>query len=195
MAFGWFFVPVMLFVIVCGSYILPVVLVGIVSISFNEATYRAEQLQEMYSGMQEVIDKARKELPDFFDPEVLNGDRFECRMKLRVGLSFEYSCINTRCFTTMIQDMLQASRCILGQSFLSFSFSLAFFCQRMQAIRAVFDEMDADGLMVLDVHEMNLFYRYCFQSLFDVELSADEVTGLFHLMVSFCDAQLLLSIL
>jgi len=117
----------------------------------------------------------------------------------------------------------------------------------MNAIRAVFDEMDADGEMTLDVHEMALFYRYCFQvtqprwlkraalagavaaaaaaaaaaahrkrssrsrlgpfprtlfqparfsllrpgifflnlsqSLFDVELSADEVIGLFHLMV------------
>lgn len=33
----------------------------------------------------------------------------------------------------------------------------------MHAIRAVFDEMDTNGEMTLDVHEMALFYRYCFQ--------------------------------
>jgi uncharacterized membrane protein affecting hemolysin expression len=69
-AWGWLFVPVIVFVVVCGSYILPVVLIGIVSISFNEATHRSEQLEEMYTGMQEVVAKASAELPDFFDPEV-----------------------------------------------------------------------------------------------------------------------------
>ena len=69
-AWGWLFVPVIVFVVVCGSYILPVVLIGIVSISFNEATHRSEQLEEMYTGMQEVFAKASAELPDFFDPEV-----------------------------------------------------------------------------------------------------------------------------
>ena len=179
MAWGWFFVPVMLFIIVCGSYILPVVLVGIVSISFNEATYRAEQLQEMYTGMQEVIDKASKELPDFFDPEVewnrLPWKRiYICLFPGRYNLLQLFVCTHNVFLTIFLTILYHSSRAPFPLNH-----------QRMHAIRAVFDEMDADGgAMVLDVHEMNLFCRYCFQSLFDVELSADEVAGLFHLMVS-----------
>jgi len=46
----------------------------------------------------------------------------------------------------------------------------------------VFDALDADGKLTLDVHEIALFWRYVFMSLFNVELSLEQQEALFHLL-------------
>ena len=46
----------------------------------------------------------------------------------------------------------------------------------------VFDAMDCDGKLSLDVHEIGLFWRYCFQSFFNVSLNKDQQEALFHLL-------------
>jgi hypothetical protein len=49
-------------------------------------------------------------------------------------------------------------------------------------LRSVFDALDADGKLTLDVHEIALFWRYVFMSLFNVELSLEQQEALFHLL-------------
>ena len=46
-AWGWLCFPAFFFVVIFGGYVLPTVLIGIVSISFDEASNKAEQVQEM----------------------------------------------------------------------------------------------------------------------------------------------------
>ena len=53
-AFGWLILPAFFFVVIFGGYVLPTVLIGIVSISFDEASNRANELQAMLSGMNQV---------------------------------------------------------------------------------------------------------------------------------------------
>jgi pentatricopeptide repeat protein len=93
-AHGWLFVPVIFFVVITGSYILPTVLIGIVAISFDEATRRAQGLQEMVEGMAVVVERGKEDMPAFF----------------KAG--------------------------------------------RVESMREAFDEMDADGELSLDVHEV-----------------------------------------
>jgi hypothetical protein len=52
----------------------------------------------------------------------------------------------------------------------------------IQQVRTVFDALDCDGKLALDVHEVGLFWRYVFMSLFDVELAKDQQEALFHLL-------------
>jgi len=129
-ALGWIGALVLFSLVIMGSYILPTVLIGIVSISFDEANRRASALQEMQEKMIRVQTLAKEDLPDFFSPG------------------------------------------------------------RMDSIRAVFDHMDADGGLVLDVNEMGPFYTHAFDMLFQVVLSKDQTEALFHLMDMDGDAEL-----
>ena len=62
---GWLAAFLILFIIIFGSYILPTVLIGIVAISFDEATKRATNYREMMRKMQTVKDDADKNMPGF----------------------------------------------------------------------------------------------------------------------------------
>jgi hypothetical protein len=65
-AWGWLSVPFFLVVIILGAYVLPTVLVGIVSISFEEANKTAEVVEEMAKGVDGVVTKMQHDLPAFF---------------------------------------------------------------------------------------------------------------------------------
>jgi hypothetical protein len=65
-AWGWLAVPAFLFVVIFGAYVLPTVLIGIVSISFDEATNTAKTVQEMARGVDGVVAQMRHDLPTFF---------------------------------------------------------------------------------------------------------------------------------
>jgi len=113
-----------------GAYVLPTVLVGIVSISFDEASRRNEALQEMEDKMALQAKAAYDQDPVFFAPA------------------------------------------------------------RIVAIRDVFDAMDADGELSLDVNEMAPFYQYSFDILFGVDLTSNATEALFHLMDMDGDTEL-----
>jgi hypothetical protein len=121
-ALGWIGVFIFLFIIIVGAYVLPTVLIGIVVISFEEASRKSEQMQVMVSKMVSVIGDAREQMPDFFTEG-------------RIG-----------------------------------------------KLRTVFEEMDADGELTLDINEMTPFFEYTFQKVFEVRLTKEQQEQLFHLM-------------
>eukprot|EP00615_Pteridomonas_danica_P011765 CAMPEP_0114346930 /NCGR_PEP_ID=MMETSP0101-20121206/13474_1 /TAXON_ID=38822 ORGANISM="Pteridomonas danica, Strain PT" /NCGR_SAMPLE_ID=MMETSP0101 /ASSEMBLY_ACC=CAM_ASM_000211 /LENGTH=1430 /DNA_ID=CAMNT_0001483895 /DNA_START=53 /DNA_END=4345 /DNA_ORIENTATION=+ len=125
MGAGVFFV-----VVILGAYVMPTVLIGIVSINFDEANRRAEAMQEMDEKMERIAIHAKAVNPVFF-----TDDRFI-------------------------------------------------------AIRTVFDSMDADGELTLDVNEMAPFYQYVFDKLFGVDLDQNQTEALFHLMDMDGDTEL-----
>jgi Ca2+-binding EF-hand superfamily protein len=122
MALGWIGVFIFFCIIILGAYVLPTVLIGIVVISFEEASRKAEQMQEMLTKMVTVIGEAQEEMPDFFTEG------------------------------------------------------------RIDKLRTVFEEMDADGELTLDINEMTPFFEYTFQKVFDLKLSKEQQEQLFHLM-------------
>jgi len=121
-ALGWIGVFVFFCIIILGAYVLPTVLIGIVVISFEEASRKAEQMQEMLTKMVTVIGEAQEEMPDFFTEG------------------------------------------------------------RIDKLRTVFEEMDADGELTLDINEMTPFFEYTFQKVFDLKLTKEQQEQLFHLM-------------
>lgn len=121
-ALGWIGVFIFLFIIIVGAYVLPTVLIGIVVISFEEASRKSEQMQEMVSKMVSVIGDAREQMPDFFTEG------------------------------------------------------------RIEKLRTVFEEIDADGELTLDINEMTPFFEYTFQKVFEVKLTKEQQEQLFHLM-------------
>ena len=65
-ALGYGGVAIMLGIIVFGAFILPTVLIGIVSVSFEEATRQAHEDEEFYSKMKEISRYNETNLPGFF---------------------------------------------------------------------------------------------------------------------------------
>ena len=53
---------------------------------------------------------------------------------------------------------------------------------RLAAIRDVFEVMDADDELTLDLNEISPFYHYSFVKLFGISLTKDQTEALFHLM-------------
>ena len=129
---GWLAVLIFVFIIIVGAYVLPTVLIGIVVISFEEASRKSSQVEEMMSRMATIIGDAQEQMPWFF--------------------------------TTT----------------------------RIEKLRCVFEEMDADGELTLDINEMTPFFEYAFQKVFDVKLTKEQQEQLFHLMVrlSWCPLDL-----
>lgn len=124
-ALGWVGALLMLTIVIFGGFVLPTVLIGIVAISFEEATRKAANMQEMMSKMDEVMEEAKLKMPGFVTKA------------------------------------------------------------RVDKIRSVFDEMDADGELAMDTNEMQGFYEISFQQCFGVTFQgrqADSLEGLFHLM-------------
>jgi len=54
--------------------------------------------------------------------------------------------------------------------------------KRVQQLKEVFEEMDADNELSLDMNEMIPFYQISFKILFDMEPKTEQMEALFHLM-------------
>jgi len=54
--------------------------------------------------------------------------------------------------------------------------------KRVQQLKEVFEEMDADDELSLDMNEMIPFYQISFKILFDMEPKTEQMEALFHLM-------------
>lgn len=54
--------------------------------------------------------------------------------------------------------------------------------KRVQQLKEVFEEMDADNELSLDINEMIPFYQISFKILFDMEPKTEQMEALFHLM-------------
>ena len=59
-------VPLFVFIVIFGGFVLPTVLIGIVTISFDEASRRGKEATAIADSMAEMTTKARQVLPDFF---------------------------------------------------------------------------------------------------------------------------------
>jgi len=119
---GWFGALMMLIIVIFGAFVLPTVLIGIVAISYDEATRKAANVQEMMSKLPMVVKEAEKLFPGF-----------------------------------------------LSRS-------------RQEKLRKCFSAMDADDELSLDINEMTPFFEKVFKTVFDVELSSDQMLSLFHIM-------------
>ena len=122
LALGWLAALLLFGIIVFGGYVLPTVLIGIVAISFDDASRKARTMIGMIEEMNEVVENAKKDLPAFITPN------------------------------------------------------------RIDLIRDMFDEMDADAEMTLDFNELYVFFHYVFASIFEFEVNREQCEAIFHLM-------------
>ena len=67
-AFGWIGALLVLTIVIIGSFVLPTVLIGIVAISFEEATRKAGNMEESVSKMERVLHEAKEKMPGFITP-------------------------------------------------------------------------------------------------------------------------------
>ena len=74
-AFGWVGVFVFVVIVLIGAYILPIVLVGIIYIKFNEASTKSDTAKLIKSRTKEVISSLQHELPFFFTNARMNSFR------------------------------------------------------------------------------------------------------------------------
>jgi len=65
-AFGWYGVIILFFMLILGAYVMPTILIGIVSIKFNNATKLLNTLTKEKELYQKRLIEAKKLLPDFF---------------------------------------------------------------------------------------------------------------------------------
>ena len=101
---------------------LPTVLVGIISIKFDQAARLSETVLKVKEDTEFVVQQARADLPTFFSPD------------------------------------------------------------RLEALRDLFDMMDANGELFLGQTELAAFYHYSFDLLFGVKLTPKQVYDLFLIM-------------
>ena len=118
---GWVAVLILFIIVILGAYVLPTILIGIVSIKFDAAHVKNDAFQEAVESKERVVDKAKEDLPHFFH------------------------------------------------------------ANRVDAIVEVFEHLDANDEFGVDVHELSPFLYYVFDCLFNVELTSNDVEGLFHL--------------
>ena len=111
-------------VVIFGAYVLPTVLIGIVAISFDDATTKNKMLESMVHEMNRVVNQAKATMPTFITPN------------------------------------------------------------RIDIIRDLFEEMDADSEMTLDFNEVYVFMLYLFMCIFEVRVSREQAESLFQLMDS-----------
>jgi len=127
---GWVAFPIFFFILIIGAYILPTVLVGIVVVSFDEATKRGKAIDEMMEEMEETTAEVKKVMPEFFT------------------------------------------------------------ARRIRAMHEVFNEIDVDEGLNLDMEELAPFYEYVFFKLFDVNLTRFEQSQVFLVMDMDGDSEL-----
>jgi len=121
-AYGWWGALAIFAIVITGSYVMPVCLIGIIAISYDDAKRQGGILKDLDLGMKDTILQAKQSLPGFFA-----GNRIDL-------------------------------------------------------IRKVFEEMDADDELTLDLNEMAPFYHYVFNRTFDISLEKEQTEALFHLM-------------
>jgi len=68
-ATGWVAVLYFFCMIMMGGYILPTILIGVISISFDESNTRASIVEEDREKMVKVREQAETDLPGFFTPD------------------------------------------------------------------------------------------------------------------------------
>jgi hypothetical protein len=65
-ALGWLGALLMLVIVILGSFVLPTVLIGIVAISFEEATQKAINVRAVMASMDGVMEQVHERLPGYF---------------------------------------------------------------------------------------------------------------------------------
>ena len=65
-ALGWLGAFIIAAIVIVGSFVLPTVLIGIVAISFEEATQRAANKKAVIKSMDGIMEQAHKLLPGYF---------------------------------------------------------------------------------------------------------------------------------
>lgn len=60
---GWLGALLLLVIVILGSFALPTVLIGIVAISFEEATQKAAKRKEVLASMEDTMEEVHKRLP------------------------------------------------------------------------------------------------------------------------------------
>ncbi len=79
MPLGWLGAWLLFAIVIFGAYVLPTVLIGIVAISFDDATTKQKMIEGMENEMHRVVDRAKKNLPTFITSNRINlvRDLFE----------------------------------------------------------------------------------------------------------------------
>jgi len=65
-ALGWFAVPIFLTINILGAYVMPTILIGIVVVSFDEATSHDAIASSMVEKMHVTVDSVKESMPEFF---------------------------------------------------------------------------------------------------------------------------------
>ena len=67
-AMGWIAALLLFVIAILGAYVLPTILIGIVSIKFDDESRQIEAAKEAMESKDKVVEKAKKDLPNFFHP-------------------------------------------------------------------------------------------------------------------------------
>ena len=65
---GWIAALLLFVIAILGAYVLPTILIGIVSIKFDDESRQIEAAKEAMESKDKVVEKAKKDLPNFFHP-------------------------------------------------------------------------------------------------------------------------------
>ena len=120
--YGWLGAMILFFITIVGAYVLPTILIGIVSIKFDEASRFLERSLHSKREIKRVIDMSKEILPGYFTP------------------------------------------------------------QRLEDIRALFDLMDANITLELDLNQLLPFLHYVFDKFFRLSLTQEHCEAVFHLL-------------
>lgn len=85
---GWLGGGIILFVTLAGAYVLPTVLIVLVTISFDQAQKQMESKRIMRQDMMRVASQVNVELPDFFSPDRVHAIR---KAFLAMDAKFDYT--------------------------------------------------------------------------------------------------------
>lgn len=70
-AYGWFGALILFVLVIFGAFVLPTVLIGIVSLKFDEASQKAAKYAKSKIETARIVESAKAVLPDFFDSDRL----------------------------------------------------------------------------------------------------------------------------
>ena len=95
---GWYAAFFLFSIIIFGGYVLPTVLIGIVSISFDDASRKARVISGMLKEMNEVVEKAKEDLPLFITPNRVDlirdmFDEMDADAEMTVGAFVSPPCL------------------------------------------------------------------------------------------------------
>ena len=139
-AWGWFGAYVVMFIVLTGSYIIPVVLIGIISIKYDEATKKSALLAQMRDDLVKVKERAMEDDPGFFDKQ-----RFKLIQDAFQDLDADGG------ITLDLNEMAPFYHYVFGHVF-----GVALSREQNEAL---FHLMDADGDTTLGLNEFITFIR------------------------------------